>query len=123
MKSEEIVFYCSGGKPCIGKLGHKYDKGKWIIIPLKKNKNRVLRKEEYIVPVGYFKKYLDICKKVWYTCSVADERSNYDKVYKRENKRVEIQSWIKQAVKEPNYGYWNNCLCGEKTCRKCEKIT
>lgn len=64
MKAGEIVFYTSNNKIRAGRLGHKFDFKKWVIVPLVGVKQRVIRKEEYIMSAEKIQKMLDICKKI-----------------------------------------------------------
>ena len=60
MKIGETVFYVSNGKIAVGTIVRRYDKEKFVIVPLQRGKERALRKKDRIFPVKDYKKYLDI---------------------------------------------------------------
>lgn len=58
MQKDDIVFYVDNSVPCVGRLGAKWDKDNWYVIPLEPFKHTAKRKEKLLRPIGDFKKFL-----------------------------------------------------------------
>lgn len=54
----EIVFYISNQRLAVGKVLRRIDTDKWLIKPVKRDKELSKRKRDYIFPISDYKKYL-----------------------------------------------------------------
>lgn len=62
MKTGDVVLYVNHSCVEVGKLGAKWDKDTWFVIPLAPFKNPSKRKEKFIRPITDLKKYLTFIK-------------------------------------------------------------